>query len=103
MQTSDEHIIYDGNTKQFIGTNDIVVGDHVWAGLSSKILKKSVIPNGCIIGMDSTVTKAFSEENAVLVGSPAKMVKTNIFWDREHYTVMKSNKLENEFIEKFSK
>ena len=102
MQTGDEHIIYDRNTNQFTGTNDITIGNHVWVGFRAKILKKSVIPDGCIVGLDSTVTKAFDTPNSVLAGIPAKVIKSDIRWDRKHYNDMKTQKLENEFIKKFS-
>ena len=103
MQTGDEHIIYDKNINKFTGTNDIIIGNHVWVGFRSKILKKSVVPDGCIVGLDSTVTKEFDVPNSVLAGIPAKIVKSDIRWDRKHYNEMKIQKLENEFIERFSK
>ena len=102
MQTSDSHIIYDGNSKKFIGTNDIVIGNHVWVGFGCKILKKSIIPDNCIVGMDSIVTKQFTDKNSVIVGCPAKVVKTNMFWDRKHYNEMKEEKAESVYLEKFN-
>ena len=101
MQTGDEHTIYDANADKLLGTGDIVIGNHVWAGYKSKILKKTVVPDGCIIGMDSTVTKAFDTKNSVIAGIPARLVKTGIFWDRKHYWEVKSQKLENEYIQNF--
>ena len=102
MQTGDEHIIYNKANSEFMGTNDIKIGNHVWVGFRAKILKKSVIPDGCIVGMDSTVTKPFDTPNSVIAGIPAKIIKTDIRWDRTHYFEMKTNKLEKNFAEKFS-
>ena len=103
IQTGDQHVIYDNNTGKFNGTKDITVGNHVWVGYRAIILKKSVIPDGCIVGMNSIVTKKFDTENSVIAGSPAKMVKSDIRWDRIHYWEMMAQKRENEFLEKLSK
>ena len=103
MQTGDQHLIYNKDTEQFNGTKDIIVGNHVWVGYRAIILKKSVIPDGSIVGMGSIVTKKFDKENSVIVGSPAQLVKSNIRWDRTHYWEMMAQKRENEFAQIFSK
>ena len=102
MQTGDEHIIYNKAAGEFLGTNDIKIGSHVWVGFRTKILKKSVIPDGCIVGMDSTVTKPFDKPNSIIAGVPAKIVRTDIRWDRDHYWFMKANKLEEHYLKKLT-
>ena len=61
---------------------DIIIGNHVWLGAYSKILKGAVIPDNSIVGMASLVNKKFEEGNIILSGIPAKIVKTGISWDR---------------------
>ncbi len=60
---------------------DVIIGDHVWLGAYTKILKGAVISNNSIVGMGSLVNKNFSESNVILSGIPAKIVKNNISWD----------------------
>ncbi|WP_018610990.1 acyltransferase [Segetibacter koreensis] len=58
----------------------ILIGNKVWVGARSCILKGSVIPNGCVIAIDSLINKFYNEENCVMAGSPAKKVIDNIEW-----------------------
>lgn len=85
VRTSDSHPIYDLKTKERLNNPEhVIIGDHVWIAPNTKIMKGSVIPNGCIIGSDTTTTKAFTQENAMIVGRPAKVIKTDVEWTREH-------------------
>ncbi len=58
------------------------IGNHVWLAQGVEILKNSLIPDGCIVGRRAVVCGRFEEKNAVLGGVPAKIVKSNIEWDR---------------------
>jgi len=49
----------------------IVVGDNVWMGMKSTILKGSHIPDNCVIGACSLVNKKFNKESSLIVGVPA--------------------------------
>lgn len=59
----------------------IIIGDKVWIGCRCLILKGTIIPNNCVIGADSIVSKVLEKENCLYVGSPCKMVKENISWE----------------------
>lgn len=59
----------------------ITIGDHVWVGMSVKIGKNVTIGSNCIIGWGSIVTKEFSQENCIIAGNPARVVKTNVNWN----------------------
>ena len=84
VRTSDSHPIYDNTTHERINKPERVsIGNHVWIAPNTKIMKGAEIANGCIIGSDTTVTKAFSTVNALIVGRPARMVKQNVSWTRE--------------------
>lgn len=61
----------------------IVIGDNVWVGFRSVILKGSKISNGCIIGANALVSGIFESENCVLVGNPARIVKSDLTMYRE--------------------
>lgn len=58
----------------------ILIGDNVWIGCRSLILKGSIIPNNCVIGANSTVNNELNDANNLYVGSPVRSVKSNITW-----------------------
>ena len=64
-----------------IGNNGIyndslpTIGDNVDIGYGSIIVGKINIPNNVIIGANSFVNKSFFEENIVIAGNPAHVVK----------------------------
>ena len=101
LKTSDGHILYDTTKEQFITPKDIIIGDHVWVGAYAKILKGSVIPNNCIVGLNALVTKKFDTETSTIGGNPARVLKTGVLWDRDIYWQMKKLKKEQTFLDKF--
>ena len=85
IRTDDSHTIYNTTTKQVINVSkDVEIGNHVWLASNCQILKGSAIPSNCVVGTNSVVTKAFNEENCVIAGNPAKVVKRDINWDRRN-------------------
>jgi serine O-acetyltransferase len=52
------------------------IGDNVYIGPGSIIFGDISIPNNTLISANSTVNKTFTEENTMLAGSPAKVIKT---------------------------
>lgn len=60
------------------------IGDNVWMGMGTTILKGSQIPNGCIIGAGALVNKKFTEDNCLIAGSPATIKKTSVTLKREN-------------------
>ena len=82
----DGHLFKDRKTGRYINNYDgcfVEIGDHCWVGMDAIVCKNVKIPNGCIIGAGSVVTKSFEEENLVLAGNPAKIIKKDIEWQRE--------------------
>lgn len=59
----------------------IEIGDHVWIGKDTRIGKNVKIASGCIVGWASIVTRSFEEENCIIAGVPAKIVKRDRTWD----------------------
>ncbi|GAB6012213.1 acyltransferase [Viscerimonas tarda] len=60
--------------------NGIFIGDNVWIGSYTSIYKGAKIPNGCIVASNSVVKGPFAEENVLIAGNPAKIVKRNVSW-----------------------
>ena len=82
VRTSDQHIIISDEDKTRINLpKDVVIGNHVWLGNSVVIMKGVHIEDGSVIGIESIVTKDIPC-NCIAVGSPAKVIKTNIHWEK---------------------
>lgn len=66
-------------------TKPISIGSNVWLCTRCVVLKGSVIPNGCIIGANSLVSKHYEVSNAMIAGNPARIIKENVQFvnDRE--------------------
>lgn len=60
----------------------IKIGNHVWICNKSNVLKGVTIGNDCIISYGSLVVKPFNQDNLLLGGVPAKVIKENINWKR---------------------
>ena len=82
VRDSDGHPIYDFDHNIINHNREVVIGDDVWIGAESKVLKGANIPDGCIVGMGSNVTRKFLTNNAIIVGNPAGIVKEGILWNR---------------------
>lgn len=79
IMDSDMHEVINLQTgKVYNASKKVVIGDNVWAGTRSLILKGSVIPDGCIIAATSVVNKRFDVRNALLAGNPAVVKKEGI-------------------------
>ncbi len=82
IRTSDSHPIFDINNHQRINLpGNVKIGNNVWIAPNCKIMKNSIIGNGAIIGSDTTVSKSVPD-NCLYVGRPGKVVKENIYWNR---------------------
>ncbi|OOH85099.1 acetyltransferase [Pasteurellaceae bacterium 15-036681] len=82
---TDVHAIYDNNTKEVLNKSEpIIIGNHVWCGRRVSILKGSQISDNSVIGMGSVVVNKFNTSNLVIAGCPARLIKSNINWDRKN-------------------
>ena len=86
IYNSDFHAYYDDETGIRINQpKDIKIGNHVWLGLNSLILKGTFISDNSIVGAGAITSKIFDIPNSVITGNPAKIVKQNISWSRKIY------------------
>ncbi len=85
FRATDGHGIYDCETGKIINkiSNKIVIGDHCWISRDVKFGKEATISNNTIVGMGAVVTKEFTEENTILAGNPAKVIRRGVNWTRE--------------------
>lgn len=63
--------------------SDVIIGNHVWIANNSSILKGSIISDNSIIASQSKVINKLYPPDSMLAGSPAKIVKSNISWNRD--------------------
>lgn len=83
IHNTDYHSILDSNEKRINYGKDIIIGNHVWIGMYSTILKGSRIPENTIVAAGSLVNSQFSKSNTILAGTPAKIKKENVSWIRK--------------------
>ncbi len=79
---TDSHYIYDYNNKCINKNKPIIVGDNVWIGCRNLILKGTYIGDNIVIGAQSKLSGEFREENTIISGNPAKVVKKDIVWSK---------------------
>lgn len=77
---SDSHTII-GTTGKKNFDKSIVLGNHVWIGAKSTILKGSFIANDVVVAAGSVVSGQYNRESYVIGGNPAKILKGGIAWD----------------------
>ena len=81
LMDTDQHAIYGEKETLLNRDKKITIGNNVWIGARSFVLKGSKIPDGCIIGANTTVSKEFTQNDTILAGNPAKIIKENIRWN----------------------
>lgn len=84
LRVGDNHAIFDSQSGVRLNAGkDIHIGSHVWLGSNVRLMKGADIPEGCVIGNGSTVTKPLATANAIYVGTPVKLVRENVRWERD--------------------
>lgn len=84
IRADDGHPIF--NVKDGSRANvsrDITIGDHVWLGYGVVVLGGSTIGDGSIVGIRSVAT-GIIPNNVIAVGTPARVVKRDVAWERPH-------------------
>lgn len=86
MYCGDGHTVLDADTNQIINRPQypFVIGDHCWIGQSVKMTKHASVASNSIVGIGAVVTKRFTENNVVIAGNPAQIVKHGINWHQDN-------------------
>lgn len=81
VSNTDGHPIYNQFGDRVNHGKSVLIGEHVWIGRCAEILKGSRIESGSIVGARSVVSGTIPP-NSICVGSPAKVIKTGVSFDR---------------------
>lgn len=88
IRDSDNHrILSNANDEDDTGNNaksntaPIVIKDHVWIGMNVIILKGVTIGEGAVVAAGSVVNKDVPP-HCLVAGVPARIVKSNVVWER---------------------
>ncbi|SCE89763.1 transferase hexapeptide (six repeat-containing protein) [Micromonospora coriariae] len=88
FRTDDAHPIFDVTTGKRINTaRDVTIGNHVWFANGAVALAGARVGDGSVIGFRSLVTGKISN-NCIAVGSPARVTRRNIAWERPHLSLV---------------
>lgn len=85
IMTSDSHSIFiqgDDTPYNFRKSNEMIIGDNVWLGKNSMVLKNASIPVGTVLSGGGVLSKPVEEPNCIVAGNPAVVIKKNIKWQR---------------------
>ncbi len=89
LRGDDGHPIFDVRTGARVNhSKDITIGDHVWMGREACALGGASVASGSVIGYRSLVTGRIPN-NAIAVGTPARVVRRDIAWERPHLSLAK--------------
>jgi acetyltransferase-like isoleucine patch superfamily enzyme len=82
IMDSDQHAVIDVNNNVLNPPKAISIGNHVWIGCRSTILKGVCIADDNIVAANSTVTKSFTNSNSIIGGhgKNVEVIKNNINW-----------------------
>ena len=92
------HLLFDKLTGAYLDISDgVFIGDHVWVGERVYITKRASIPNDCLVAACAVVTKHFTEDHVVLAGNPARVVRRDVQWIRNHSYLVKDGNYYNSY------
>ncbi len=92
FRTGDSHSILDANTSRRINpSKSIEVGNRVWFGNTTTILKGIKIGDDSIIGTGSIVTSDVPS-NTIVAGVPAKVIKSGVKWGLTRTKIVEDKK-----------
>ena len=81
MDTDSHELYVNGGINMNRG---IILGDHVWLGCGSIILKGSIIPDGCVLAAGSVITASNNivYQQASVINSNG-IISENVIWKRD--------------------
>lgn len=79
IMDTDWHSVQDTITGTiYPSAKEIIIGNGVWMGMRSVILKGAIVADGCVIAANALCCHKYIEPNCLLAGVPAEVKKHNI-------------------------
>lgn len=101
IRTSDAHALYDLEQERRVNeAHDVVIGDRVWLGEDSMVLKGSVMESGSVLGAKAVLVNKRVPANSVAAGNPAHIVREGVFWERPGVNFKDAATLESRLVPK---
>lgn len=89
IRADDAHPMFDVHTELRINpAKDITIGNHVWIAKRAVLLGGASMGDGSVLGYGA-ILKGAIPNNSVAVGSPAKVVRRDVAWERPHLSLAK--------------
>lgn len=84
IMDTDFHNIVDAEGNILNIPKPVLIGNHVWIGCRSTILKGVSIADNTVISASSTITRCITEQNCVIGGhgKSIEILKRNVNWER---------------------
>ncbi|WP_352258231.1 acyltransferase [Psychrobacter sp. TB55-MNA-CIBAN-0194] len=84
IRATDVHKVYDIDTNVRVNNahSDVILGDHIWIAANVTVSKNVSIASGCIIAAGAFVNKPVETPNCMVAGTPAKIIRQNVRWER---------------------
>lgn len=80
IRSSDGHAIIDIDENIINHPQHVIIKNHVWLGQGCTVLKGTYIEDNSIVGTKAVLSGKFIEKGSIIVGSPAKVIKTGASW-----------------------
>ncbi|MFO7669653.1 MAG: acyltransferase [Bacteroidales bacterium] len=77
---TDFHKVYDENSSYINPDREIRIGNDCWIGNHSIIQKGTTLGNMVVVASNSMLNSGIPDNNVILGGSPAKIIKTSVTW-----------------------
>lgn len=81
LMDTDFHKIYNSLNERINIDKSIIIGDNVWIGCRSIILKGSKINNDTVVAANSCIASDIEGEKQIIGGMPLRILKKDISWE----------------------
>jgi len=80
IMDTDFHTIETLDGERINNNKKIEIGDNVWIGMRSSVMKGAKLDDNVILGSNSVLNKYIPGSNQIVAGNPAHVVKTDVRW-----------------------
>lgn len=81
VMDTDEHPIYDKESKRINDDAPIYVGNHVWIGCKCMLLKGAELADNSVLAAGTALRSAFYGSGQIIGGNPPQILKREVRWE----------------------